>query len=359
MIQNFLVPLDGSKTSAQIVPWVARLAKSFDARIRLVTVVEPAEGVPKGPAPSHTFFRAGPYGEVATLPRDVSGPRDPATGKPPTSEPETAAPRPGTDRAIEEVDDLRQRAFDYLSEYTRILGEHGVTAFVHVAAGDPATEILKAADSLGANVIAMSTRRATALARGILGSVTDRVLHMTDRPVLVVHPSDEDGPAPPESWPEMLIVPLDGSAGSESAVPTALEMCRATGARMLLVRAMPNMMPEQETGLRLERNGEGTEGYAYLDGFAERATGEGVTADTAVYAGDAASRIVELARETPGSMVVMTSRGRSGLQRWMLGSVTDKVVRASGQPVLVLPPVVPEKVEHAGERPARPSEVRE
>lgn len=351
MIQNFLVPLDGSETSAQIVPWVARLAKSFDAKIRLVTVVSPVEGAPKGLAPSGTAFRAGVFGEVATLPTPT--PTSPM--KPPTSEPEDATrPRPGTRGDIKALDEARQAAFDYLTEYVRILGEQDITAFVHVAAGDPATEILKAADALGANVIAMSTRRTSPLARGILGSVTDRVLHITDRPVLVISPTDGGHAAPPEHWPETVIVPLDGSSLSESATPTAMDVCKATGARLLLVRTMPNMMVERESGVRLDRNGEGTGGYAYLEGFAETARAQGITADATVYAGDAAPRIVDAAAETPGSLVVMTSRGRSGVQRWVLGSVTDKVVRASSQPVLVLPPVVSETAERAGERPPRP-----
>lgn len=344
MIQNFLVPLDGSETSAQIVPWVARMAKAMGAKMRLVTVVSPVEDVPKGPAPSRTLFRAGQFGEVATLPT------------PPTSEPEDAVrPSPGTAGEIRDLDDARQAAFDYLTEYARILGEQDITAFVHVAAGDPATEILKAADALGANAIAMSTRRSTPLARGILGSVTDRVLHITDRPVLVVHPANGASAGPPERWPESVIVPLDGSKLSESALPAAMDICRATQARLLLLRTMPNMMTEAETGVRLERDGEGTAGYAYLDAFVEQARSHGVTADATVYAGDAAPRIVEAASEAPGSLVVMTSRGRSGIQRWMVGSVTDKVVRASGHPVLVLPPVVPETVEHAAERPPKPS----
>jgi nucleotide-binding universal stress UspA family protein len=76
----------------------------------------------------------------------------------------------------------------------------------------------------------------------------------------------------------------------------------------------------------------------YLAGVGKELEREGVPVRWDVLRGAAAQRIVEFARETPGSMVAMTTHGRSGLRRWVLGSVADKVVRESGEPVLVIRP---------------------
>ena len=52
--------------------------------------------------------------------------------------------------------------------------------------------------------------------------------------------------------------------------------------------------------------------------------------------GEPAGAIVDLAKETPNALVAMTTHGRSGVERWVMGSVTDRLVRHSGQPVLVI-----------------------
>lgn len=78
----------------------------------------------------------------------------------------------------------------------------------------------------------------------------------------------------------------------------------------------------------------------YLDGIAERLRTKGLEVGKRVITGSPAHVIVELAQETPRAIVVMTTHGRSGFIRWILGSVTENVVRASGDLVLVIPPTV-------------------
>jgi nucleotide-binding universal stress UspA family protein len=72
--------------------------------------------------------------------------------------------------------------------------------------------------------------------------------------------------------------------------------------------------------------------------------------------GLAADEIISLARQTPGNLVAMCSHGRSGVKRWVLGSVTETVVRHSGDPVLV---IRSQAESHAGDRPLPGEHVRE
>jgi len=75
----------------------------------------------------------------------------------------------------------------------------------------------------------------------------------------------------------------------------------------------------------------------YLEKKVQQLSGDGVKNVSYVLAeGEAAGKIINLARETPDNLVAMCTHGRSGVGRWVLGSVTERVVRHSGDPVLVI-----------------------
>lgn len=360
MIKSFLVALDGSETSSQIISYVVALAKPLGAQLTLLTVVPPVEGAPAA-MPTRVVEAPG-AGRGA-------GAVSPPT---PSSTAPTTAPAPGTVQSAEAkvqteaqmVETVAQKAFDYLTAQAKALEQVGVKAFTHVARGDPRTEIIKVADETGAGAIAMSTRRTSALARGILGSVTDRVLHMSGRPLLVIQPKEPPTPLP-EGWPRAVIVPLDGSELSETAIPMATFIAKGAGARMVFLRSMPlkdteavrgaMSAAEAEYGFKLERDRQGQIGYQYLDRFVTEAQSKGLEAEAQLYSGGAARRIVELANEIYCSLVVMTTHGASGFKRLMVGSVTDKVVRASGQAVMVLPPLIQESIFSGGTASSRPT----
>ena len=82
------------------------------------------------------------------------------------------------------------------------------------------------------------------------------------------------------------------------------------------------------------------EAKTYLDGIIEKLRAGGLEHVVAtVIEGDAASEIIDAARQTPASLIVMASHGRSGVGRWLLGSVAEKVVQHSHEPVLMIRPV--------------------
>jgi nucleotide-binding universal stress UspA family protein len=76
---------------------------------------------------------------------------------------------------------------------------------------------------------------------------------------------------------------------------------------------------------------------SYLDNKVQQLRNQGLNDVTPLASeGEAAETIIELARRSPNSLIAMCTHGRSGVMRWMLGSVTEKVVRHSGDPVLVI-----------------------
>ena len=87
--------------------------------------------------------------------------------------------------------------------------------------GSPAETVVAEANTVGAYLIAMSTRNESALARGILGSVTDRVLHSTCIPLLILQPENMSDESVGSGFVQHIVVPLDGSMLSEEAIAPA------------------------------------------------------------------------------------------------------------------------------------------
>jgi nucleotide-binding universal stress UspA family protein len=133
-----------------------------------------------------------------------------------------------------------------------------------------------------------------------------------------------------------ILVPLDGSVLAEAALPKALELAELSGARVLLLRAaeaqtLPGVDP---TEAQVKVVGEAE---AYLAQVQTRLTRQGrVTVETAVWYGPAALAIVEAARIRKVDQIVMTTHGRSGLGRLLLGSVAESVLRGIATPLLLL-----------------------
>lgn len=135
---------------------------------------------------------------------------------------------------------------------------------------------------------------------------------------------------------EKILVPLDGSALAEAALAAALETAQASGARLLLLRAahahtFPGVDP---TDAEVRVVGEAE---TYLRGLAERLATQGVAdVQTSVWYGPAPEAIVEAARFHRVDLIVMSTHGRSGLGRLILGSVAEAVLRGTRTPILLV-----------------------
>lgn len=313
-----LVPLDGSAESERVLQWVAPLAARTGAVVTLLGVLEQ-------PAPNGY-----------------------ATHFPPVADPAVLAAQTGIVAAAERG---RERALKYLDSASRKLPPGASKVRAEVAFGPPGDMIAQVAGAEETDMVAMATRRESALARGILGSATARVLELHACPTLVVR-TEERGPVSGAAWPENIIVPLDVSPLSETAVDPAISLAKALGAKLRFLRVTPRMYYPYPvilgdtdfpgSGLAFGRELR-QEAFEYLAPFVDRAVAAGVDAFADARSGPAAARIMEALEEAPGSLGMMTSHGRGGFTRWAMGSVTDKVVRSSSSPVLVLPPAQPEQ----------------
>ena len=136
---------------------------------------------------------------------------------------------------------------------------------------------------------------------------------------------------------DTILVPLDPSQGLASSLPFAASLAKGLGARLTLLTVVFPTGRGQET----------TQAQAFLQGQLDSLVDSGVEADSVVDSGRPGRQIIARAQGDGFGLIIMGTRGRSGLRRGLLGSVTDQVVRSSPVPVLVLSPLAVERCAQA------------
>lgn len=217
------------------------------------------------------------------------------------------------------------------------LAETGRTVEQMVVRGDPAEEIVRAAEE--ADLIVMGTRARGAGGRRIYGSVADRVARHAPAPTLLVRAGGRPVGAAP---PARLLVPLDCSPAADRAAPVAAALARALGIAVhAVVVGEPDDPPTKPTtgGVsRLTRD----RADAHLATLASTIGADGCALSSEVRQGDPADEI--LATIQPGDLVVMTTHGGGGAQRWAIGAVAERVLRHAPVAVML---VRTDKASHA------------
>jgi nucleotide-binding universal stress UspA family protein len=195
-------------------------------------------------------------------------------------------------------------------------------------------------------LVVMTSRGQGGLRRLWLGSVADATIRRSSVPVLLVRPEENPSPRPVLENLRQILVPLDGSALAQSILDPAIELATLSGAELMLVEVIqplaatlegqssaPSRFDAELTNLRRK------EAADYLKDLAEGCLKRGVKATYSVPLGtNVADTLVELSESSMVGMIALATHGRSGVKRLVLGSVADKVVRASHRPILVYRP---------------------
>ena len=156
MYQRILVPLDGSKAGESALPYVEELVSKLSPEVKVeITLLQVL-------LPEKAPIAAGEDGTIPVLHTD------------------------------EEIEQNKQQAMAYLERVGEVLGSKGAAVMARVAVGDACEEIVKAAEGIPANLIAMSTHGRSGLSRWAFGSVTDKVLRREGKmPIVMVRASKE------------------------------------------------------------------------------------------------------------------------------------------------------------------------
>lgn len=284
MEKRFLVPLDGSEFGEHAVPWAQLFAQTFGARLELFRCCEPLASVymlPEFAAPAPVYF------DQQAMHRQI-------------------------DEYLDTVSDKLPKGLAIKSR----------------CEGEAATSILERAGSAEVDAIVIASHGIGGLGRWLLGSVTTKVVRGSQKPVLVVTASTEELVSPKV---RRLLLPLDGSQTSEAAIPKAVEMARAFQARVVFYRGVTHPMladPAVDPGVKAEL----VRAQDYLDALREKYPD--VDSESVVDVAAPSDGILKQAEEC--DLIVMSCHGRSGVQRWLLGSVAEKVIQSATEPVYLV-----------------------
>ncbi len=191
--------------------------------------------------------------------------------------------------------------------------------------------ILKYADEHDVELIVMGSHGRSGIDRFLLGSVTERTVRASAIPVLTI----KETPLPADL--ESVLIPTDGSRGSMAAASHAIDLATAFGAAVHVVHSIDLTVGggELATGpvySEFERIGRES-----VDEVIEQAEQAGVDRiESSILTGSAGRAIVKYATDRDIDVVVIGTHGRSGLDRWLLGSVAEKVVRTAPMPVMTV-----------------------
>ncbi len=288
MFNRILVPLDGSQLAKQVFPSVVELARVFDSEVVLVGVCEPEES------------------------------------------------------------DSGQECRLYLNSEAEQLKDsmEGSAANVRavVLAGKPAEQIISYAEKNDISLIVILSHGRSGIAPWSLGGTVQKVLHRVGVPLIIVRARESPEELVKVGLFSRIIMPLDGSERGEAALPYVVELTKQLASEIILLRVVePGKHVHTIGGLEYipfkdqDIDSMKTRALKYLGEVSSKLAGTKATTRCEVRIGDGAREIIKVATETGCGLIAMASHGYSGIEAWVHGSVTSKILHASKQSVWLVP----------------------
>jgi nucleotide-binding universal stress UspA family protein len=303
MFTRILVPLDGSDRAEQAIPVAARIAHASNGTVILVQA-----------APIPLDFQTELYSDTV-------------------------------------IGEGKARSSHYLDTVCRVAELVGVKTEARVEYGDVAPSILTAIEPLDVDLIVMCSHGYTGFKRWALGSVAQKIISHSPVPVLVLR----DGGPVLSAKPVYALVALDGSPLAESVLAPIAQLLAALAPfahktlHLMRVVDLPVSYGRFAVNAPFDQLREDAkrEAHQYLATVADRLTeGDDTLPDLTVTTSiavnpDVAEALIQTAEQELHSggcfdLVAMATHGRGGLQRWVMGSVTERVLHATKLPMLVV-----------------------
>jgi nucleotide-binding universal stress UspA family protein len=223
--------------------------------------------------------------------------------------------------------DYIERALDSIASRLR---EAGVMTDWNVVEGNPVTAILDAARRWQPDFIAMATTRSSGLDRWLNDGVADAIIRAAEVPVLVV-PPDREHPSNSKP-PTRIMVPLDGTSIAERALDAATELSRSLRADLILMRVIQEANPDSRM--------QAADAQQYVQKIVDdvRAAVPPMHVMSHLASGSPGSAIAQAAVDLRADLIAMSTRGRGGLARAVMGSTATATLERSIVPVLLVGP---------------------
>jgi nucleotide-binding universal stress UspA family protein len=242
-------------------------------------------------------------------------------------------------------DSMMSMTLDEAKSYLRVIAAGLDASPAHIVteamSGSPAEVIVRYTAEREVDLIMMCSHGRTGSSRWVYGSVAEKVMHHAPCATAIIraHVSTE------MFQNRKILVPLDGSELAERALAPALSLAHCVGSDVLLLRVAPVHEPIPEYVLPLgdttstlaalnERDFAEAEAYlqrVYSEHENQRLFFEVVKTST-----DAADSIISYAQSNNVDLIVISSHGRSGIGRWLHGSVAEKVLRGANCTTLII-----------------------
>jgi nucleotide-binding universal stress UspA family protein len=300
-LRKLLVPLDESAASAQATDYALGLAKRQGAQIVFTHSVDLTSAAAACPDP---YGGAG----IAAM-----------------------------------LDALEAEGKSLLSRVAARAQNAGITATTVEAAGPPVAAILDVVRGRDIDAVVMGTHARTGLSRLVLGSTTEGVLRRCDIPVFVVPPSDVPDAGRPFTL-DRIEVALDASEPAAAALELTLALAQPGRTKLVIANvldaraehgARPSHYPAPAALVEQRENAR-----ELVAAAVDRAASAGIDAESALLEGSPPGHLVHLAIANGADLIAIGTHGRRGIERMLLGSVAESVLRRAQAAVLVVPGAV-------------------
>ena len=294
MFKRILVPLDGSELGELALPYAEELAGVFNSEVDLVYVCEPEESEYRH---MHQLY----------------------------------------------VEKMAQQVSNHIKDY--YTGEASTAARVKpvVLDGDPAAQIIDYSENNDMSLVVMASHGRSGIMPWSMGSTAVTVIQRISRPVLFIRANIPKPKARRGRRFSRILVPLDGSENGEAALPYVQGLASKFKSEVTLLQVIEpgkhvhtvgglNYIPFPEEELEHLK----IEAMQYLEKAGGKLTNTKATIRSEVKVGHAAQEIINFADETNIRLVAISTHGRSGVKRWISGSVAYKVLHAGNTPILLV-----------------------
>ncbi len=295
MYEKILVPLDGSELAEVALPYAEEMAGKLGSEVTLLHVCESAE------AQYHHMHQLYIQKMVASTKR-------------------------GAKKYSEKPDDK------------------AITVRSSILSGHPAEQIVDFAEKQHIDLIVIATHGWSGIRRWVLGSVADKVVRATKRPVALIRAKGVHHHTFAEGTLKKTLIPLDGSKEGEAVIPYVEELASRLKGEVVLLHVVPSpspvyavpgetvQIPYTQAEVELLKVDAGS----YLEKIANAFKDKHIEVKFEVKAGNTGNEIIKLADKVHADLVAMSTHGWSGITRWALGSTADKVLNAGNTPLLLV-----------------------
>ena len=297
MYEKILVPLDGSQLSEVALPYAEELAGQLGSEITLLSVDEGVKDLQEVTIQSY----------------------------------------------------LEKTVQSITEKAARFSSQPGITSAIKAKAvnlsGRPAEKIVEYADAENIGLIVLSTHGRSGIMRWALGSVSDKVMRASTRPVMLIRAKGSNTDIQKEGLLRKLVIPLDGSKEAEAVIPHIEELASKLKLEVILVQVLARGFMTLSTYFPLtdqQIESDKTVAITYLNNIGVQLKEKGITViveektGIEIRFGNPAEEIMQLADEKHADIIAMTTHGRSGVGRRVFGSVAERILREGNIPLLLV-----------------------